>query len=134
MLVLDLIERFENAYALDSINCGYIQLIYPRSYLQTAQQQQSEAIPAKKKNIYTIQCFLQHQVRFSHIESSFSDKQSVVYTKQSVVSISKSRNRFCTAQVVVIDDVAASNSIGVLNGTPGWQKGRKSRDRVVASH
>jgi len=26
----------------------------------------------------------------------------------------------CTAQVVGIDDVAASNSIGVSNGTPGW--------------
>ena len=25
----------------------------------------------------------------------------------------------CTAQVVGIDDVAASNSIGVLNGAPG---------------
>ena len=25
-----------------------------------------------------------------------------------------------TAQVVGIDDVAASNSIGMLNGTPGW--------------
>jgi len=32
----------------------------------------------------------------------------------------------CTAQVVGSDDVAASNSIGVLNGTPGRQKGRKS--------
>jgi len=26
---------------------------------------------------------------------------------------------FCTAQVVGSDDVAASNNIGVLNGTPG---------------
>jgi len=32
----------------------------------------------------------------------------------------------CTAQVVGSDDVAASYNIGVLNGTPGWQKGRKS--------
>ena len=32
----------------------------------------------------------------------------------------------CTTQVVGSDDVAASNSIRVLNGTPGWQKGRKS--------
>ena len=28
----------------------------------------------------------------------------------------------CTAQVVGVDDVAAINSIGVLNGTHGWQK------------
>jgi len=32
----------------------------------------------------------------------------------------------CTAQVVGSDDVTASYYIGVLNGTPGWQKGRKS--------
>jgi len=32
----------------------------------------------------------------------------------------------CTAQVVGSDDVAASDNIGVLNGTPGWQRGRKS--------
>jgi len=41
--------------------------------------------------------------------------------------------RICTAQVVGIDDVAASYNIGVLNGTPGWQKGRKSGPRVVVS-
>ena len=28
----------------------------------------------------------------------------------------------CTAQVVGVDDVAVSNSIGVLNGILGWQK------------
>jgi len=32
----------------------------------------------------------------------------------------------CTALVVGSDDVASSYYIGVLNGTPGWQKGRKS--------
>ena len=32
----------------------------------------------------------------------------------------------CTALVVGSDDVAASYHIGVLNETPGWQKGRKS--------
>jgi len=47
-----------------------------------------------KNRIYTIQCFLQQQVRFSHFESKLPDKQSVVYTKQSVVSISRSRNMF----------------------------------------
>ena len=31
----------------------------------------------------------------------------------------------CTALVVGSDDVASSYYIGVLNGTPGWQKGRK---------
>ena len=30
----------------------------------------------------------------------------------------------CTDQVVGSDDVAASDNIGVLNGTPGWRKGR----------
>ena len=35
------LKRFENAYALDIIKSGYIQLIYPRSYLKTAQQQQA---------------------------------------------------------------------------------------------
>ena len=35
-------------------------------------------------------------------------------------------DEYCTAQVVGIDDVAASYNVGVLNGTPGWQKGRKS--------
>ena len=34
--------------------------------------------------------------------------------------------RDCTAQVVGSDDVAVSYYIGVLNGAPGWQKGRKS--------
>jgi len=33
--------------------------------------------------------------------------------------------KYCTAQVVGIDDVAVSYNIGVLNGMPGWQKGRK---------
>ena len=33
---------------------------------------------------------------------------------------------YCTAQVVGSDDVAASYYIGMLNGAPGWQKGRKS--------
>ena len=32
----------------------------------------------------------------------------------------------CTALVVGSDDVASSYYIGVLDGTPGWQKGRKS--------
>ena len=50
--------------------------------------------------------------------------------------IKKSSSKFtlCTAQVVGSDDVAASYYIGVLNGTPGWQKGRKSGARVVASY
>ena len=47
-----------------------------------------------KNSIYTIQCFLQQQVRFSHIENRILDKQSVVHTKQSIVSISRSRNNF----------------------------------------
>jgi len=46
----------------------------------------------------------------------------------------KDSNHICTAQVVGSDDVAASYYIGVLNGAPGWQKGRKSGARVVASH
>ena len=32
----------------------------------------------------------------------------------------------CTALVVGSDDVASSYYIGVLDGTPDWQKGRKS--------
>ena len=32
----------------------------------------------------------------------------------------------CTNQVIGCDDVAASDNIGVLNGTPGRQKGSKS--------
>ena len=47
-----------------------------------------------KNSIYTIQCFLHQQVRFSHVENNIPDKQSVVYTKQSVVSISRSRNSY----------------------------------------
>jgi len=34
--------------------------------------------------------------------------------------------RFCTALVVESDDVASSCYIDVLDGAPGWQKGRKS--------
>jgi len=34
----------------------------------------------------------------------------------------------CTALVVRSDDMASSYYIGVLDGTPGWQKGRKSGD------
>ena len=45
-----------------------------------------------KNSIYTIQCFLQQQVRFLYIQSIKLDKQSVVYSKQSVVFISNSRN------------------------------------------
>ena len=41
------------------------------------------------------------------------------------IEVSKPLGR-CTDQVVGSDDVAASNNIGVLNGTPDWQKGRKS--------
>ena len=41
------------------------------------------------------------------------------------IEVSKPLGR-CTDQVVGSDDVAASNNIGVLNGTPGWQKGRTS--------
>ena len=120
---------------MDSIKSRFTQIIYPRSYSKTHQQQQahpafhqtsriwilqilkildstispylmktnpwllmldlieSEAVPVKN-NIYTIQCFLQQQVRFSHVENNISDKQSVVYMKQSVVSISRSRNRY----------------------------------------
>ena len=33
---------------------------------------------------------------------------------------------FCTALVVGSDDVASSYYMGVLDGTPGWQKGRES--------
>ena len=33
---------------------------------------------------------------------------------------------YCTALVVGSNDVASSYYIGVLDGTPGWQKGRKS--------
>jgi len=41
----------------------------------------------------------------------------------------------CTALVVGSDDVASSYYIGVLDGTPGGQKGRKSGGvRVVASY
>jgi len=32
----------------------------------------------------------------------------------------------CTDQVIGCDDVAASDNIGMLNGTPGRQKGSKS--------
>jgi len=32
----------------------------------------------------------------------------------------------CTDQVIGSDDVAASDNIGVLNGTPGWKKGSTS--------
>jgi len=35
-------------------------------------------------------------------------------------------NGNCTDQVVGGDDVAARNKIGVLSGTPGWQKGSTS--------
>jgi len=50
----------------------------------------SEAVPAKN-SIYTVQSFLQQQVRLLLIQSIKHDKQSVVYTKQSIVSISSSR-------------------------------------------
>ena len=40
-----------------------------------------------KNSIYTIHCFLQQQVRFSHVQNNIPDKQSVV-------SISISKNSF----------------------------------------
>jgi len=52
-----------------------------------------EAVPAKN-NTYTIQCILQQQVSFSHLQNSISDKQSIVCTNQSVVSVSRSKNSF----------------------------------------
>jgi len=52
-----------------------------------------EAVPVKS-NIYTIQYFLPQQVRFLHVENNIPEKQSVVYTKQLVVSISRRRNRY----------------------------------------
>jgi len=106
---------------LDSIKSGYIQFIYPRSYLKTAQQQQahpafhqpskgldssklehtwfnnlplfdedkflvlvldlieSEAVPAK---IAYIQSNASYSSRLDF--HTFSDKQSVVYLKQSL--------------------------------------------------
>ena len=54
---------------------------------------ESEAVPAKN-NIYTIQCFLQQQVRFLYIQGIKHDKQSVVYTKQSVVLSAAAKNTF----------------------------------------
>jgi len=39
----------------------------------------------------------------------------------------------CTAQVVGVNDVAAGYNIGVLRGTPGVQKGKKSGNHVAAS-
>ena len=120
---------------MDSIKSGFTQIIYPRSYSKTPQQQQAHPafyqtskdldssklehtwfnnLPlfdedkslvacvvfdwiwssSSKTSIYTIQCFLQQQVRCSHVENNIPDKQSVVYTKQSVVSISRSRNNY----------------------------------------
>ena len=48
------------------------------------------------------------------------------YTRATRSLFRKLKNDKCTALVVGSDDVASSYCIGVLDGTPGWQKGRKS--------
>ena len=64
-----------------------------------------------------------------HIKADCPNKESKEKKSSYKEKKGKSKRAYiawCTALVVGSNDVASSYDIGVLDGTPGWQKGRRS--------
>ena len=71
-------------------------------------------------------CVFFHSCCLIPFDNTWTSMWALVRCKVLVSSWIRTLIQFCTDQVIGYDDVAASDNIGVLNGTPGRQKGSKS--------